>query len=178
MPSTPDEYREALEKAGVNISKKEAAATTTAIYKWTRDATDIRVDQKAGEENEDANRISNYVRNSTPYEGEVYRGIHFATKEEALNWTKGDKDGVLDNQGAHASWSSSLKTAKNFSDDFFIEEKRYPVVIKTINKSGVSIRNLSRIKEEDEVMVLKDTRHRVKSVKEENGRIIVEAEEV
>jgi hypothetical protein len=178
MPSTPDEYREALEKAGVNISKKEAAATTTAIYKWTRDSSDIRVDQKAGEENEDANRISNYVRNSTPYEGEVYRGIHFATKEEALNWTKGDKDGVLDNQGAHASWSSSLKTAKNFSDDFFIEEKRYPVVIKTINKSGVSIRNLSRIKEEDEVMVLKDTRHRVKSVKEENGRIIVEAEEV
>jgi hypothetical protein len=178
MPSTPKEYREALEKAGVNISEKEATATTTAIYKWTRDATDIRVDQKAGEENEDANRISNYVRNSTPYKGEVYRGINFKSKEEALSWTKGDKDGVLDNQGAHASWSSSLKTAKNFSDDFFIEEKRYPVVIKTINKSGVSIRNLSRIKEEDEVMVLKDTRHRVKSVKEEKGRIIVEAEEI
>jgi len=181
MPSTPDEYREALEKAGVNISKKEAAATTTAIYKWTRDSSDIRVDQKAGEENEDANRISNYVRNSTPYKGEVYRGIHFATKEEALNWANGDKDGVLDNQGAHASWSSSLETAEYFSDDFDdfdIYEPRYPVVIKAINKSGASIRNLSNIKEEDEVMVLKDTRHRVKSVKKENGRIIVEAEEV
>ena len=85
---------------------------------------------------------------------------------------------MLDNQGAHASWSSSLKTAEEFSDDFFIEEKRYPVVIKSINKSGASIKNLSNIKREDEVMVLKDTRHRVKSVREENGRIIVEAEEV
>lgn len=178
MPSSHEEYYEALKKAGVNISEKEAAATTTAIYKWTRSSNDIRDDQKAGEENEDANRISNYVRNSTPYKGEVYRGIHFETKEEALNWTKGDKDGVLDNQGAHASWSSSLKTAEEFSDDFFIEEKRYPVVIKSINKSGASIKNLSNIKEEDEVMVLKDTRHRVKSVREENGRIIVEAEEV
>lgn len=178
MPSNAEEYRKALKKAGVNISEKEAAATTTAIYKWTRDSTDIRVDQKAGEENEDANWISNYVRNSTPYKGEVYRGIHFGTKKEALSWTKGDKDGVLDNQGAHASWSSSIETAEEFSDDFFIEQKRYPVVIKTINKSGASIRNLSNIREEDEVMVLKDTRHRVKSVKEENGRIIVEAEEV
>jgi hypothetical protein len=178
MPSSHEEYYKALKKAGVNISEKEAAATTTAIYKWTRNANDIRADQKAGEENEDANRISNYVRNSTPYKGEVYRGIHFETKKEALNWTKGDKDGVLDNQGAHASWSSSLKTAEEFSDDFYIEEKRYPVVIKSINKSGASIKNLSNIKEEDEVMVLKDTRHRVKSVREENGRIIVEAEEV
>lgn len=182
MPSTPKEYREALEKAGVNISEKEAAATTTAIYKWTRDATDIRVDQKAGEENEDANRISNYVRNSTPYKGEVYRGINFKSKEEALSWTKGDKDGILDNQGAHASWSSSLETAEEFSDTSFSsyngESEIFPVVIKSINKSGASIRNLSNIKEEDEVMVLKDTRHRVKSVKEENGRIIVEAEEV
>ncbi len=178
MPSSHEEYYKALKEAGVNISEKEAAATTTAIYKWTRSSNDIRADQKAGEENEDANRISNYVRNSTPYKGEVYRGIHFETKEEALSWTKGDKDGILDNQNAHASWSSSLKTAEEFSDDFFIEEKRYPVVIKSINKSGASIKNLSNIKEEDEVMVLKDTRHRVKSVREENGRIIVEAEEV
>ncbi|MFM6196314.1 MAG: hypothetical protein ACKPEN_17445 [Planktothrix sp.] len=178
MPSTAEEYHKALEKAGVNISEKEAKATVESIYKWTKDSTDIRADQKAGEENDHADRISNYVRNSTPYKGEVYRGIHFGTKKEALNWAKGDKDGVLDNQGAHASWSSSLETAEEFSDDFFIEEKRFPVVIKTINKSGASIKNLSNIRGEDEVIVLKDTRHRVKSVKEENGRIIVEAEEI
>ena len=182
MPSSHEEYYEALKKAGVNISEKEAAATTTAIYKWTRSSNDIRDDQKAGEENEDANRISNYVRNSTPYKGEVYRGINFNSKEEALDWTKGDKDGILDNQNAHASWSSSLKTAEDFADTENYtsseEGKIFPVVIKSINKSGVSIKNLSNIEPEDEVMVLKDTRHRVKSVREENGRIIVEAEEV
>ena len=181
MPSSHEEYYKALKKAGVNISEKEAAATTNSIYKWTRNSKDIRDDQKAGEENEDANRISNYVMNSTPYKGEVYRGINFETKEEALDWTKGDKDGILDNQNAHASWSSSLKTAEEFADTDYTSrgnDEIFPVVVKSINKSGVSIKNLSNIEPEDEVMVLKDTRHRVKSVREENGRIIVEAEEV
>jgi hypothetical protein len=87
----------------------------------------------------------------------------------------------LDNQNAHASWSSILKVAEDFADtDYtsFEKDKIFPVVVKSINKSGASIKNLSNVKEEDEVMVLKDTRHRVKSVREENGRIIVEAEEV
>ena len=178
MPRNAQEYYNLATKNGKQITLKEAQDTVEAIEDWTEDGyKEIREDQKAGQLNERATLIDNYIKNSTPYKGEVYRGITFGNKKDMEDWLKGDKDGVLDNQNAHASWSSEIEVAKDFAED---DQDRVPVVIKSVNnKSGVSIVNLSiHGKSESEVIVPKDAKHKVKSVREEGGVVYVEVEEV
>lgn len=185
-PRNAQEYYEAVIKTGKQITLKDARDTIAAVKYWTGSGSwNIRKDQKAGKPNERGDKIDEFIRNSTPYKGEIYRGLHFNSKEEALNWAKGDKDGVLGNQSAHASWTSDFKIASHFSNLNFSDENSAQVIIKSVNKSGVSIRNLSEFGgtnktgvDEKEVVVSKGTRHKVKNVKEENGVIIVEVEEV
>jgi predicted GNAT family N-acyltransferase len=182
MPRNAQEYYNLATKNGKQITLKEAQDTVEAINDWTGGGyEEIRKDQKEGRVNERATLIDNYIKNLTPYKGEVYRGITFDNKKEMEDWLKGDKDGVLDNQNAHASWSSELEVAKGFATD--IEEDdldRVPVVIKSVNnKSGVSIFNLSWLgKIESEVIVPKNAKHKVKSVREEGGVMYVDVEEV
>jgi hypothetical protein len=181
MPRNAQEYYNLATKNGKQITLKEAQDTVEAIDNWTGDGyEEIRKDQKEGRVNERATLIDNYIKNLTPYKGEVYRGIIFDNKKEMEDWLKGDKDGVLGNQNAHASWSSELDVAKGFADIEEDDPDRVPVVIKSVNnKSGVSIANLSRFGEpESEVIVSKDAKHKVKSVREEGGVVYVEVEEV
>jgi hypothetical protein len=181
MPRNAQEYYNLATKNGKQITLKEAQDTVEAIDDWTGDGyEEIRKDQKEGRVNERATLIDNYIKNLTPYKGEVYRGIIFDNKKEMEDWLKGDKDGVLGNQNAHASWSSELEVAKGFADIEEDDPDRVPVVIKSVNnKSGVSIANLSRFGEpESEVIVSKDAKHKVKSVREEGGVVYVEVEEV
>lgn len=181
MPRNAQEYYNLATKNGKQITLKEAQDTVEAIDNWTGDGyEEIRKDQKEGRVNERATLIDNYIKNLTPYKGEVYRGIIFDNKKEMEDWLKGDKDGVLGNQNAHASWSSELEVAKGFADIEEDDPDRVPVVIKSVNnKSGVSIANLSRFGEpESEVIVSKDAKHKVKSVREEGGVVYVEVEEV
>ena len=178
MPRNAQEYYNLATKNGKQITLKEAQDTVEAIEDWTGDGyKEIREDQKAGQLNERATLIDNYIKNSTPFKGEVFRGITFGNKKDMEDWLKGDKDGVLDNQNAHASWSSEIEVAKDFAED---DQDRVSVVIKSVNnKSGVSIVNLSiHGKSESEVIVPKDAKHKVKSVREEGGVVYVEVEEV
>jgi hypothetical protein len=180
MPRNAQEYYNLATKNGKQITLKEAQDTVEAIEDWAGSGyEEIRKDQKAGQLNERATLIDNYIKNLTPYKGEVYRGITFDNKKEMDDWLKGDKDGLLDNQNAHASWSSELEVAKDFAS---VEDDldRVGVVIKSVNnKSGVSISNLSDFgKTESEVIVPKDAKHKVKSVREEGGVVYVEVEEV
>jgi hypothetical protein len=98
------------------------------------------------------------------------------SREEALEWLKGDKDGILDNQSAHSSWSSDPKIAKDFSS--FGGKGAQPVVIRGMNKTGASVRSLAYYANQDEVVVLKDARHKVKSITEKDGVIYADVEEV
>jgi len=180
MPRNAQEYYNLATKNGKQITLKEAQDTVDAIKDWAGDGyEEIRKDQKEGRVNERATLIDNYIKNLTPYKGEVYRGITFDNKKEMDAWLKGDKDGILGNQNAHASWSSELEVAKDFAS---VEDDlgRVSVVIKSVNnKSGVSISNLSSYgKTESEVIVSKDAKHKVKSVREEGGVVYVEVEEV
>ncbi|MFM6211725.1 hypothetical protein [Planktothrix sp.] len=180
MPRNAQEYYNLATKNGKQITLKEAQDTVDAIKDWAGAGyEEIRKDQKEGRVNERATLIDNYIKNLTPYKGEVYRGITFDNKKEMDAWLKGDKDGILGNQNAHASWSSELYVAKDFAS---VEDDlgRVSVVIKSVNnKSGVSISNLSSYgKTESEVIVSKDAKHKVKSVREEGGVVYVEVEEV
>ena len=98
-----------------------------------------------------------------------------------MEWIKGDENGVLDNQNAHASWSSKESVAWVYTNPMMRKANKtlVGVIVSSVNKTGVSIEKLSRYKEsEAEVLVPKDARHKVKSVTEKNGIIYVETEEI
>jgi len=187
VPKNAEEYYDAVTKTGKRITLKKAQDTVDAITYWTEDgSSEIREDQKNGRKNKLANLIDEFIKNSTPYKGEVYRGINFSSEDEAMRWARGDKDGIVGNQSAHASWTSDIAIAAHFAKLDFSGEQPTQVIIKSTNKSGASIRNLSPFggedpsegRDEKEVIISKDTRHKSKSVTKKDGILYVEVEEV
>lgn len=177
-PKDTQEYLAAVKKSGGKMTSKEAQSITTSIKGWSRfKSGDIRADQKKGIPNKDADNIEKFIRTSTPYKGEVHRGMAFSRREDALAWIKGDKDGLLDNQNAHASWSSDPKIAEKFATKL-APKGGQAVIIKSVNKTGAPIERLTLTPGESEVIVSKGARHKVKSVTEKDGVITVEVEEV
>ena len=163
------------------MTMKEAEDTVAAVFGWSRNSSDIRNDQKKGKFNKKAELISDYVRNSTPYNGDIHRGIVFNNREEAMEWIKGDENGVLDNQNAHASWTSKESVAWVYTNPMMRKANKTlaGVIVSSVNKTGASIEKLSRYKEsEAEVLVAKDARHKVKSVTEKDSILYVQTEEI
>jgi len=180
-PKNAQEYYDAAARSGKAMTMKEAEDTVAAVSSWSVSSNAIRNDQKKGKFNKKAEIISDYVRNSTPYKGDIHRGIVFKNREEAMEWIKGDENGVLDNQNAHASWSSKESVAWVYTNPMMRKANKtlVGVIVSSVNKTGVSIEKLSRYKEsEAEVLVPKDAKHKVKSVTEKNGIIYVETEEI
>ncbi len=177
-PKNAQEYFDMMTKKGNSITMEEAQKTIESISYWSEAGyRQIREDQKKGRYNEDADLIDNYIKNSTPYKGEIYRGINFNSEKQVMEWIKGTNgDGILNNLGCHESWSSDSKVA----EDFTYSGRGQPVLIKLLeNKSGVSIEGLSTVeKKESEVIVPKSTKLKVKSYRKENGKIIIETEEI
>lgn len=100
--------------------------------------------------------------------GTTYRGISLSPSEytNLINDLQQGKD-ILKGM---ASWSSSVRKAKNFAEDYlgdksemFTEEKKiYPVILKSnIQPMGTSIMHLSNYPDEREVLVSKDCRYRL-----------------
>jgi len=180
-PKNAQEYYDAAVKTGKAMTMKEAEDTVAAVSGWSRSSNDIRNDQKKGKFNKKAELISDYVRNSTPYNGDIHRGIVFNNREEAMEWIKGDENGVLDNQNAHASWTSKESVAWVYTNPMMRKANKTlaGVIVSSVNKTGASIEKLSRYKEsEAEVLVAKDARHKVKSVTEKDGILYVQTEEI
>jgi hypothetical protein len=180
-PKNAQEYYDAAVKTGKAMTMKEAEDTVAAVSGWSRSSNDIRNDQKKGKFNKKAELISDYVRNSTPYNGDIHRGIVFNNREEAMEWIKGDENGVLDNQNAHASWTSKESVAWVYTNPMMRKANKTlaGVIVSSVYTTGASIEKLSRYKEsEAEVLVAKDARHKVKSVTEKDGILYVQTEEI
>ena len=179
-PKNPQEYYEMARKKGIEITEGEAKATVKYVRSWVYNSEAIRRSQKENRPNVGANLISKYLANSTPYKGEIQRGMNFDSEDEAMNWLKGDKDGVLDNQGAHASWTTDPKTAEKFAGFRGAGDAGQRVVLKAINKTGASIQNLTPEGYEwvSEVVVPKSAKHKVKNVTKKDSTIYVEVEEI
>lgn len=184
VPKNAEEYRKMMIKNGNNIDTEESERIIGSVKNWSDYSGDIRHAQKKGQFNQEAEDIEAYIKSSTPYKGEIYRGISFGSEKEAMDWLKGDKDKILDNQSALASWTSNMGIATNFAKDIDGElatsdnEVRQPVVIQSKNKTGASILRFSKYPEEEEVVVSKGARHKVKNITKKNGIIYVETEEV
>jgi hypothetical protein len=185
-PKNAQEYYEAMVKKGENITIEEAEKIIKSVKRWITDSDEVRDDQKDGRPNKNEENINRFMKSMTPYDGDVSRGILFNSREEVETWLKGDENGVLDNQKAHASWTSDDKVAYDFSKASYKEnpslsqyvEGAYPVIIKAKNKTGVSIKDVGLKPQESEVIVSKDAKHKVKSVTEKNGIFYVETEEI
>jgi hypothetical protein len=185
-PKNAQEYYEAMVKKGENITIEEAEKIIKSVKRWITDSDEVRDDQKDGRPNKNEENINRFMKSMTPYDGDVSRGILFYSREEVETWLKGDENGVLDNQKAHASWTSDDKVAYDFSKASYKEnpslsqyvEGAYPVIIKAKNKTGVSIKDVGLKPQESEVIVSKDAKHKVKSVTEKNGIFYVETEEI
>ena len=184
VPKNAEEYRKMMIKNGNNIDTEESERIIGSVKNWSDYSGDIRHAQKKGQFNQEAEDIEAYIKSSTPYKGEIYRGISFGSEKEAMDWLKGDKDKILDNQSALASWTSNMGIATNFAKDIDGElatsdnEVRQPVVIQSKNKTGASILRFSKYPEQEEVVVSKSARHKVKNITKKNGIIYVETEEV
>ncbi|MFM6400682.1 MAG: hypothetical protein ACKPFF_28740, partial [Planktothrix sp.] len=164
VPKNAEEYRKMMIKNGNNIDTEESERIIGSVKNWSDYSGDIRHAQKKGQFNQEAEDIEAYIKSSTPYKGEIYRGISFGSEKEAMDWLKGDKDKILDNQSALASWTSNMGIATNFAKDIDGElatsdnEVRQPVVIQSKNKTGASILRFSKYPEEEEVVVSKGAR--------------------
>lgn len=173
---------------GNNISTEEAEEVLKSIINWKLKSDYIRGDQQKGKPNKDADNIDKFIKNSTPYEGMIARGIKFSNKEDVATFIKGDENGILGNQSAHASWSSDFDQAKGFASVYMKTDPKwkeysdgvYPVIIIAKNKAGVPIQNIGNglHNDEAEVIVSKNTRHKIKNVIDRDGIILIEAEEV
>lgn len=180
MPKNAQEYYDMVTKSGGKITKEEAEGTIKAIEKWGLDSNYVRDVQKAGKSSQAEQYITDYINNSTPYKGELYRGLSIYT-ENPLDFIKVGQ--LLDNEGTHASWTSKPEVAEWFADE--PDDYRYSVVIKSINnKTGASIRNITEewqggFMGMEEVIVPKNAKHIVRSIKEiKKDVFFVEVEEV
>ena len=185
-PKNAQEYYDAMVKKGEDITIEEAEKIIKSVKGWITDSDDVRDDQKAGKSNKNEENINRFMESMTPYNGEISRGILFNSREEVEAWLKGDENGVISNQGAHSSWTSDYKVAYDFSKASYktnpslsqYVEGAYPVIIKAQNKTGVPIKNVGLKPQESEVIISKNTKHKIKKITEENDIITVEVEEI
>ena len=187
VPRNAQEYYDAIIKKGGNTTLEDANRVTKSVEGWTGwEYEETRKRQHKGRFSQSANDIDDFIKNSTPYEGKISRGLVFKSEKEAMKWLK-KSDGVL-KQTAHASWTSDYKVAFRYSRAQYELDPKWskqysigaqPVIITVAkNKTGVPIQNLSRHFEEAEVIVPKGVQHKITKVARVKGVILIEAVEM
>jgi hypothetical protein len=115
--------------------------------------------------------INRYLEKMPSFDGVVHRGMSFDSKEDRDAFVSKISGGY--SLEAMSSFSSSKNTAKEFAS-----QSGSGVLFTVKNKSGVSIKRLSEVEEENEVLVPKDTRYRiVGKPKKVANVLVVEMEE-
>ena len=96
----------------------------------------------------DISKIDTVLSDMTAYDGTMYRGLHFDTKEKFDEFAKAELGSTL-NTNTITSWSSEKSVAKRYAST-----KSYHVMLECIdNKSSVAVQHLSRFgKDEAEVL--------------------------
>lgn len=151
---TVDEIRSGISEAGMDFD-----AFNYAISEYTQDGYwEIRYAQQNPDKGkawavESARRIEDGLAVLPRYDGPVYRGIKVAPEQYIGTLTPGDTF-QLD---AMASFTSKPTLS-------FLHEKDSVVFLVEQNRSGVSIRNLSGLVSEEEVLMPSQTAYRIKSV--------------
>jgi hypothetical protein len=154
-----------------NISITKAKQEYAAVRGFTgSDYDSVRINEVNGWSDPQVNRINAFLGRGKAFNGEVHRGLSISSVDDfnilKANLSKGEMS-----LNAMSSFSSDRSIAREFTS-----KSRGDIgVLMTVerNKSGRSIRHLSKIEEEQEVLVPKGARYKVKKTEEsvgENGR--------
>ena len=158
---------------GITVS--EAKKRVAAVEGYTdEDYTQIRASQSKGKDSKKAQYVEDYLRDGTPYNGSVYRGLSFNTPEDKASFMKELEGGGMRTKSMN-SWSSNVAIAREFGEEKGLSQSVILGVKK--NKSGVSIRGLG-VPAQDEVLVGKNKSYKVLEIKQaSNGQTMVLLEE-
>lgn len=114
-----------------------------------------------------------FIKTNTPFKGRIHRGMSFSTKEDRDAFVRP----IIESGGMKApslsSWTSSKSVAKEFRDN-----DSYGVLLTARNKTGVSIKNISRFKEQDEVLSGIGAKYKVSKVSETPTGIHIFVDEI
>jgi hypothetical protein len=154
-PSVMDAY---AKKTGLSMQQVEDRAYAVRSYTATA-YTQIRADQRAGKPNATADLIESHLKDSTPYKGEIYRGMSIRPGSTVEDLRRSLESGTT----SLNSWTSSNAPATGFlaQQSRKSADGRTPVLLRAKNKTGASIRELSSFELESEVLVGRGARYRV-----------------
>lgn len=159
-----------------------------ALEKWSEANayTQIRKYQMTGVERgnvpEVTNRLTQALERAPKYQGPMYRGLTMPA--EALD---SYKVGRVMTMEAHSSFSTKVKIGQQFAAE---GQGEVAVLFRANGKTARSIRDLSRIPKEEEVMSMAGSRYRIVDITEEVGsgkllrgssaprKVIIDLEEV
>ena len=186
-----DDFRERIEltrkdakKAGVTLSKQEGDDIFSAISSYTAGGYRAIRQVQRGEaitqeffRNQPLDRITKYGTDVEKTIGllpsynkaNIYRGVSYVDDQNSWQRYRNLKKGEIIDHGGTSSWSSDRKVAKKFSTDRN-DSDRFSAIFKNVNKfrENTSVNHLSRARNEAEVLVSKNTKFRVVSVKVTN----------
>lgn len=147
---------------------------TGGFYKGIREVDEGKSNNK--NYIKDAKNINEFLTKFKPkYEGTVYRGmtVDKATKAQIINSLR---NGTFTHP-AMSSYSSNKDIASGFAYAF--SENDESIIFVNKSRSGVSIKNISRVDTEDEILIPKGTKIRMSGEPyQENGKTYIPVEEV
>lgn len=92
--------------------------------------------------------IEEFIKISPKYEKETYRGLSFSDDESYNDFIKSLDKGAKIEMNGISSWTSSKKVAEEFAN----QSKHKVMLVNRTVKEGVSIKNISKWKGEEEVL--------------------------
>jgi hypothetical protein len=116
------------------------------------------------------NDINAYIENAPTYKGTVYRGMSFDSKADRDSFIQSIANGY--SLEAMSSFSSSKSVTKEFSQGAGI------IFAVQNNRSGVSIKGMSKVPAENEVLVPKGARYNIKTIQSQGAKMLIELEEL
>jgi hypothetical protein len=111
--------------------------------------------------------IYNYIEKAPKYDGEIHRGI--SLKQAGFNQSKFEKQ-LEKGLDSLSSFSSNMRVADKFSSEGGASSDDLRIVLSVKNKSGVSVKRLSSIPDEDEVIVPKGVKYKIVGKEEREFR--------
>jgi hypothetical protein len=142
------------------MTNEEALASAKAVWSFTEaEYEDVRKSEYAGIVTPQIAAINRYLDRMPKFPGEIFRGKKFKTQELLDDFIEKMKDGHTYDLPAMSSFSSSEKSPKYFATNVSFQPS---VIFKVAqNKSGVTVKNISNSRDENEVLVKKGTQYKL-----------------
>lgn len=126
----------------------------------------------------EAEGVERFIANSPKWDGgTTYRGVITDVEELPAMMEALANGGVIDMRGT-SSWTTNRTIAEHFSLDQD-DDRVLSIIFECHGKNrGSSIKAISQIPREDEILVSKDARYHITGTRQESKKIIFEVEEV